>query len=372
LWIANETVYRVEVYDQKSGSVPAMRLGCKPDALTNGEIMVNRWHEALSYLRKSLKQVRELDLTTAMHAFPQKIQYVTTCKAPGCNKGLLSTGVDCGKCQGSGMATIGTAQDHITLPLPRDKADQYDLTSLVHYVPLPVEIIVQLREIVKETRADAFRAVYGHDLYGDGQVGKVYEQVLAMNQAMYDALSPFAQWWSFVRSETIHVFAAYHDMDEGLRVTHHFPRNFHFENAADLVALMGAARTAGASKSFLANLNRSLVLQAFGDSPDELSRAETEVRLDPFPGMSEGAVTALIAGGSVTEKSALLWTEMATVMAIAAERHRGFYGFTEAKQRELVNAILDEMIASKPQPPARLPELGIEDEEEEIEEEVTE
>src|SRR5690606_27839575 len=59
-----ETLYEVTFFEQMSGRVPCFPLGCKRDAHTDGRTFVNRWHEAVPYLKKSLKQVRELDLTT--------------------------------------------------------------------------------------------------------------------------------------------------------------------------------------------------------------------------------------------------------------------------------------------------------------------
>ena len=358
----DETLYRVRFYEQKSGRVPAFRLGCKADPLTSGVTCVNRWHEALPHLEKNLKHTRELDLSIALHTFPQKIQYVSRCKANGCQGGLRADGDTCGSCKGTGFTTIGTAQDHITLALPKSEAEMIDPTKIIHYVPVPIDIVTKLMEIVKEDRSDAFKAVYGSDLYGQGQVGKTYEEVIAQNQGVYDALQPFARWWSGVRTLIVQVYAAYNDKAENLNVVYKLPRSFGFENAATTFAMMKAGRDAGASKAILANLNASVLSIVFRDDAQAMAKAQTQAKFDPFPGMTEDTITALISGGKASEKSAMLWTESATVFARAEALYTGqvgFYELAESKQREVIDKIVGEMLEENKPEPVDIGQLGI-------------
>ena len=366
----DDTCYVVRFYEQKSGRVPAFRLGCKPDALTGGRTCVNRWDEAVPYLKKSLKQVRELDLTTALHVFPQKLQYVGPCAETGCRNGYMQSGSECSSCKGTGISTIKTAQDHITLRMPKDPEDaMFDLAKLTHYVQLPVETIQQMRDIVRETRSDCFRAVHGSDLYGQGNVGKTYEEVLAMNEAMYDGLRPFCNWWSDTYIVINHVFANYNDMGEGLNVVHKMPRSLGFETAGNAFAAIKAARDAGASNAITANLNETAIHILFRDDTDALQKTLVQAKFDPFPGMDSSTVTSLISGGKTTDKSALMWAESATVFRKAEEKYPGevsFYQLDEKKQREVIDQILDEMIKEQEDKAAEMaqqfaPELGVAD-----------
>jgi hypothetical protein len=346
-----DEVFGVRFYEQKSGRVPAFRLGCRPDALTDGRTCVNRWDEAEPYLKKSLKQVRELDLTTALHAFPQKLQYVSGCTAKGCNGGHMPSGEACETCKGDGFTTISTAQDHITLRLPKKPDDpRFELSKLVHYVPLPVELIQQMRDIVKETRSDCFKAVYGSDLYGQNNVGKTYEEVIAMNQAMYDSLKPLADWWCETYMTITHVYANYHDFGQNLVVILKLPQGLGFETSATAFQAIKAARDAGASVTITANLDASAINILFRDDTDALKKVKVQARFDPYPGMSPDTVVSLISGGKASDRSAMMWTERATIFRKAESQFTGdvtFYDVSETKQEEVINAIVDAMIAEK-------------------------
>jgi len=351
----DDTLYTVRFYEQDSGGrVPAFRVGCKADQHTGGETCVNRWHEAVPHLKKNLQHVRELDLSIALHTFPQKIQYVSKCKSHGCTGGTLPDGGECGSCKGSGFTTINSAQDHITMPLPKDPSEMIDPTKIIHYAPVPIDIVTKLMEIVKEDRSDAFRSVYGSDLYGQGNVGKTYEEVIAQNQALYDSLQPFARWWAESRKTITYVYAAYRDMDEGLEVVYRLPRAFGFETTATLYDMMKGARDAGASKAILANLNDTVLDLVFRDDAQKLAKARTQAKFDPFPGLAEATILSLIAGGKASERSALMWTESATVFTKAEAKYPGemsFYDLAEPKQRQVIDEILDEMLEeNKPQP----------------------
>lgn len=76
---------------------------------------------------------------------------------------------------------------------------------------------------------------------------------------------------------------------------------------------------------------------------------------------------ALISGGKTTERSALVWTERATIFSKAEEKAGGpmkFYGLAEVKQNEIVNAIVDEMLAElkEQKEAAMLPMTGVDEE----------
>lgn len=358
-----EILYEVTFFEQKSGRVPCFPVGCKRDPFTDGRTFVNRWHEAVPYLKKSLKQVRELDLTTALHAFPQKIQYVGKCRAKGCNAGYTPDGEACGTCHGTALTTIGSAQDHITFPLPKDSADMIDAAKLVHYVPLPVDLISQMRDIMKDTRSDAFRAVYGFDLFGDGRVGKTVEEVEAMNQSLYDALSPLASWRERTRATMTWVYAGYNDMAEGLKVAYRYPSNYGFETSAQLMAMMAKAKEAGAPTDYRASLGMKLVTATFSDDEVTLARVKTQTAFDPFPGFSEDAVLSYISGGKATERSALRYIEKATIFSKCEQSVTGpvtFYGLAETKQREIYEKVVDEMLAEMEsnREPVVMPPMG--------------
>ncbi len=364
---AKDTLYAVTFYEQKSGQVPAYRLGCKPDGITDGRTCVNMWDQAVPFLEKSIMQVSELDLTTALHVWPRLLGYGPKCE--DCNGGLNVNGGECKTCGGPpGIKTTHTtSMDHLLLPWPGRNEDLKDLTNVMTYVDAPVELIQQMRDIVKDTYDSAIRAMYGSDIYVKNTVANTATEKNIEQQSIYDTLQPRASWWSESRITTTQVTAAYNDMADGLKVIHRYPRRLGFESASELIGMRKAAKEAEVDPATLIALDEDIEENILLDDPDQAKRASTWRRFNPFPGKSEGTITALISGGAVSKRSSLLWTEQGTIFGKAEKEFMGkpvgFYDLDSDKQDDTIERIINDMLGDSDQDPnMRLdPALGVED-----------
>ena len=351
LKVSDTLVYSVVFYDQNSGKVPLVRLGSRPDPRTEGRTMINTIHAAMPYLLKSVKQVSELDLTTALHVFPQKISYVRKCGEKDCNNGKLPSGNEtCPRCKGSGQETIGTAQDHITLAMPDDPTEIVDLTKMIHYANLPVDIVQQMRDIVEETRANAIRAVYASDMYTKDQVNVTATAKLQELNNVYSALQPRVRFREFIKPYFTHVCASYLDLGEGLKVTTVMPQNLQYETAGDVVALMKEAQPV-AGPAAMRVYAKNLINRLNPDDEQSRKKALVMEEFNPYSGMSQSEVLQLINGGQALEESATMWVESATIFDRAEQEYEGkdvsFYDLAPKKQREVVYGIRDRMIKER-------------------------
>ncbi len=356
--------YRVTFYNQNAGRVPAFRLGYKDDGYTNGRTCVNLWHAAYYQLRALVKLGRENDLSYYLHAFLQKISYDTPCMAQGCNGGQTPEGGMCGACKGTGKSVATTASDHISLALPRklDPNMMVDLDKLVRYVTVPTDILTIQDKKISEVIASAIRAVYNSDTYiTDTTVKTATEGVLDM-QSVYDVLQDPAAWWSNSYMDSEYVIAEYHDMGKGLTVIHRFPRDFKFESTTALLNTMQLAKNAGASSSFISQLNDDLLIQQFQDDPYQLARVQTMTRFDPFAGKTEDVVLSIFGQGLTTKANKVLWSNMpiifddAEALTMSQTPPVVFYDLNYSKQRiiidELVNDMLEELDSATVAPTA--------------------
>ncbi len=211
-------LYEVSFYEQNLGMVQAFRIGYVPDQRTNGETMVNIWHAALPYLMKGLKAGSELDISAALHAFLQKIAYANPC--PGykdeggvehmCNNGMdPSGGTTCKKCGGSGYVVHTSGQDHVTLRMPRNKEDFLDLAQMVHYVPLPVEVLEWQDKYVDKLENACYKAVYNSDRFRADSANVTATGEIIDLQSVYDTLKPVADWYSQSRTLVYRLVAGF-------------------------------------------------------------------------------------------------------------------------------------------------------------------
>lgn len=359
-------LYEVRAYEHGTGMVQGFRLGYVPDQSTKAATCVNIWNAAVPYMLKGIKAGSELDISAALHAFLQKIQYANQCRgsqdeqgnAYECNAGRKPGGEKCPSCNGTGYEVHTSGQDHITLRMPRSKEDAFDLGQLVHYVQMPVDTIKWQDEYVTKLERSCYAAVYNSDRFRDPNANTTATGDIIDLQSVYDALKPLADWYSQSRVLVYKLLASFvvgKDSVKTLQVAHEFPRNMRFETLAERVKLLGEMRTAGASASALAQVNEDILEDLYIDDPAALKKAKVMASFDPFLGKSEGAIVSMISQDLTTKENKVLWTNFAYVFAEAEERAAekkdeqgqpvNFWNMERGAQQEMVDEIVEELIA---------------------------
>lgn len=358
---SKDELYEVVFYEAKAGKVQAFRLGYVPDQTTKGETMVSIWHPAMPYLMKVVKAGSELDLSASLHAFLQKISYENPCrgwKSPEgvlyeCNDGYQAGGDSkCKACNGTGYEVHTSGQDHITMRMPRSKDEAFDLSSITHYVDLPVEVLTWQDGYVDKLEKAAYRAVYNSDRFqsANSATTTATGDIIDL-QAVYDTLYPCSQWYSRSRVliyELLASFVVGSDSLKSLEVAHEFPRNMRFETMSERVALMKSLREAGASNGALAQVDDMILDDLYVDDPHARRRASVMASFDPFLGKSEATIVTLISQDLCTKETKVFWTNQAYVYAEAEARMEenglNFWEMARKKQRELLDDIVQEIV----------------------------
>lgn len=359
-------LYEVTIYEHKAGMVQAFRLGYIPDHRTKGATAVSFIEPAMPYLLKGVKAGSELDLSAALHAFLQKIQYANPCRGfrnkngahIECVDGYEPTGnKKCRNCGGSGYDVHTTGQDHITLRMPRDKDDFLNLAELVHYVPLPVEVLQWQDGYVDKLERKCYAAVFNSDRFKPEATNTTATGDVIDLQSVYDALKPVCDWFSRTHITITKLTASFVVGSESLKtlqVNHTFPRNLRFESMADRVAMLKSMREAGVGGSGLVQVEEDLLEDIYVDDPDGLRKAKVQARFDPFRGKSEAAITSMISQDLTTKENKVLWTNFNQVFTEcewrAAQKKDesgeavNFYAMEERLQREMVDQVIADML----------------------------
>lgn len=359
---ASDELYEVVFYEQKAGKVPAFRLGYIPDHETNGRTMVNLWHSALPYFLKGVKAGSELDLTASLHAFLQKLQYANPCRGYkneagrhwDCVNGFEPGGKKhCRQCGGSGWDVIKSAQDHMTFRMPRTKEDFLDLANMVHYVPLPVEVLKWQDEYVDKLENKCYRAVYNSDRFRQDQVQSTATGEVIDLDAVYDTLQPVASWYSQSWVLVHFILASFvvgSDSIGQLRVAHQYPRNLRFETVTEAVTLMKGLKEAGARTSSLMAVNDRIEEDLYADDPVALKRQRVKARFDPFSGLSPDQVIPMISQDNTSKLLKVFWFNQAYIYRLAEKEARGrpdvesFYDLAEDEQEAILERLTQELM----------------------------
>lgn len=322
--------------------LPAYCVGYLTDQLTDGQTFVSHLHAGFPYLEKQLKCVSEMDLTQALHAFPQKFQYLPKCKNHNCSGGMMiDTGETCPNCHGTGSEPIHTtASDAITLRLSDNKDEIIDLQSLVHYEYPPIDLLNFQKEYIEYLTEEMKRAVFNADTYAKTNIAETAtEQVIDM-QAVYDTLYPYAVHYADTWKSITGIRAEIVELAEGLHIAYHVSKDFKLKSTADLIADIKLLAESNADESILQSVQNDIAVNMFADKPRELIKFSVKKRYEPFAGKNENEAIYALNLLPNTDKYKVLWIYFGVIWD-ELEREQAaqgvdFWLLEYSKQAELV------------------------------------
>ena len=333
------------------GYVPGFFVGFVTDLATRSSYL-SFIHKAFPILKKIVKVNSELDLTMALHTFPQKVQYVNPC--PKCNGNRRTIeGTECSFCHGSGVdpqSVHKSAQDVMEVPRPRDKEDLFDLSKLVYYVDQDVELPKFQEATLARLTKWCKEAVYNSEVFSRGNVA---ETAYAKNidlQNVYDALWPMAQAYALTYNFIVETIAKITDLDDGLIHNLSFRKDFKMKSLTDLYADLEIIGRSGVSDEFVkVAVEDDIAEVLYEDDPRELLKYKTKKYFFPFSGKTKDEIKLCVTSPRlVPEEIRVLWANFSYILDELEQdfKKRGvdFYRVPREKQREAINKKVDELI----------------------------
>lgn len=362
----DEQKFIITYYQPKGGQVQGVRVGYKRDLITNGRTFVNPFHAAVNYFLKMVKIVSELDLTTSLSAFPQKITYVDRIDEKDESKDVTTAlanssafkKYDSRDAYKTLRSSIGSkkmstsSQETIEVPFPEDPQDIIDLNKLVVYVAPPVEFLKWMSEETGRLEEKAHRTVFNSNSFLQANFSATATATLDDIDSVYDTLFPFASKYSTVWVLFVTLSAKFTDNAEGLIAVHKFPSDFKFKTIGQLLAEMKAANDAGASSYVKEEINKDLAKAAFADDPETLKKNLTKERFAPFKGKSEAQILFILNNNKTTSYFSTLWANFDVIFDQIEIDTPDFYDMDPIAQSKVVKAAVDVIEKQLPVPAA--------------------
>lgn len=319
----NSKFYLVRELQTKTQKVPAFRVGYLRDIETNGETMVAPFHPAMCFLEKCIKQVSEYDLSHCLHTFPQKIVRLTKV-CPGsdgesCKNGKTTTGAICSTCKGTGKAVHTSAQDIIEVELPESIKDDglLPLTELVHYVPLPIELLKFQKECVDEFTPLCHQAVFNTTALikkGNnsttataGDPAKTAFEVDNDMDSVDDTLSPFADKYSAIWMSIVEMIAILTENEKKVRWIHRMPSKFRLKTRDRLYQEYKLASESAMPSFVIDSITDELAETLYQDDAEELLQYRVKKKFFPFKGKTKDEILLLSTSSEVLKETKVLY-----------------------------------------------------------------
>lgn len=349
----NGKLFQVNFYNTKAGRVPAIRTGANLDPYTNNRTCVNQFHVSVPYLMKSVKTVSELDLSQSLHVFLQKFTYAPKClgytnaqnQTIDCRNGYSAGGDVCQSCKGAGVMIHTSGQDHIQLGLPNDPNQIFDLSKLVHYADIPIDIVKWLDEYLDGLVTKAVNARFSSTMFVEQSIAKTATEKTYEMETVYDALAPQASQYSRAWMMIVRMIAVYKDINKDLYINHLFPQDWKMESTNQRMKRLKEATEAGANQYTLQSLQADLMDAVYADQPQKLREFNTMLYFNPFANTPESEVKFKISSGRVLEYDQVLYDNLKRIMLEAYDTNINFYSMTRKAQTEIVSTIVNRIIS---------------------------
>ncbi len=341
--------YQVEYFLPKADKVPAVRFGYERDAETKSRTFVSVFHPVLLLLEKMMKTDSELDLSTAMTAFPQRFAYVDACTEPDCLHGKKLDGTKCETCKGTGQSQLhGGVKDVVTLTLPRSKDEMVELENLLVYKAPPTEILDFNKEFVNDLRILVHMMMFNNEISTKSETAQnvtateknySYEN---MNDTLYGFARNYSSLWEFV----VRDIATFTDNSEGLTVHHKFPGDFKFKGLVELMIELKTAKDAGASTSTISAIEDDINEILYSDRPSEKKKIEIKSLMNPFRGYTESTARLIISQNQTTKFNAVLYSNLESIFNEIELDTPDIYDMNIVKIREIVTKKTNEYMVT--------------------------
>ena len=326
------------------GWVQARRYGYNLDSVTNCSTFVPFWWSAEPILTKIINVNSELDLSLALHNFPQKLVYTMRCSAEGCNCGRLPDNTVCKSCNGTGRQKVHTTgQDVIELALPDSKEEMIDLNSLIAYIYPPIDGMRFTDEKLTALIKMCKEAVYNSDTYTRNEISDTATGLNIGMESIYDTIYPYAvnlaESWEFVVNTSAKIIDAY----EELIVTATVDKDFKFKTKSELLKELNDAKLAGANESIIRAIQHDIMIAIFDEKPSELIKYNIKDKFFPFSGKTEAEIIGLMAGPYIPNEVKVLYSNFGNIFDELERENENFYELNSLKQKELIGAKVTEI-----------------------------
>lgn len=325
--------FLVRELDQNIDFCPAKRWGYFKDPQTKSRTFVTPLFPAEKLYTDLIRNKSEYDITKALHGFYQKFVYVSKCKkCNGQGEILDKTNTTigpvikkCQVCEGKGKLYKQSSQDIVTITLPDDSTQMFDLSKMVHFAEIPSYIATMQKEDVKDAVKDIFSAVFNEALYESGTTAQTATEWKINIRSMYNALHPYADQLADMYTGQINTINAILEIQGVLINNFGITKDYNMETTSELYTQREQAVTSGAPMAHIEGIDFKILKKQHQNDLNYLKEYQAIQELKPLRDKTPSEVMATIARLAPDSKLVIQWTYFADIIeAMRAENPNVF------------------------------------------------
>lgn len=348
--------YSIYEDDPKIVGIQARRIGYILDPSTEGRTCVSPIDPAIPRIKKMIKSMSELDITMAMHVFPQKIVMVEKCRGfqdennfyHHCRNGVdTTTEKMCLNCHGTGNEPIAkNSMDIITVTMGDNKEDDRDLNNIVNYQRIDIETPKFLDEFISKHEDLCLRDVFpGNDLSHRG-AEQTATEIKTDSEHLNDVLIPYVRNVEALFRFAMNIGLQIKDIPtEKQKFSIRYPDDFDIRTLRELIE--DYKNSEGLPVSVRKNLRKKISVKLSAASADSDKREAVRIAHEPFVDKSSDDIKYIIAQNLVDIFDKILWANYDKIMTKMEEFYgQDWYRMTHEMRATQIKSEVDSIMKS--------------------------
>ena len=350
---AASKTYEIKVYKPHVKHIQVMRIGFIPDDDTDGRTCVTPFNTAIPRMESLIKAKSEMDISIALHVFPQKIQQVEECKGWTGSDGIhtmcrngFQVGSDkiCPNCKGSGHEPIAkSAMDVITTRLGKKPEDDRDLDNIVRYIQTDITTPKFLLEYLKGEELACIQDVFPSKAQ-EKSVMSTATEIKVDYEDQQDVLLPYNRQIEAIWTFCMDMATQIRDIDSP-QYKIRFPDDLDIKTLSELLTdyKESEGMPVAVRRALRKKISRKL---SVSDSHSDM-RDAVRIIHEPFGDKKVEDIKYLIAQNLVTPEDRILWANYDRIMDKLELKYENWFAMTPAirdmKIQEYVKSIMDKI-----------------------------
>jgi hypothetical protein len=219
---------------------------------------------------------------------------------------------------------------------------------MIRYVSPDISLIDFQDRYVEGLVAKCKQVMYNSDIFSREEIATTATEKTIDLDAIYDTLFPLSVKFSTDWKYFVTLTAKLTDMENNLTVVMTFAKDFKFKTKQDLVNERGSALTAGCPDDVLRDIDDDIMRITTSDNPYDFRKYKTMQTFYPFSGKSIEEKLTIKSSGTVPEKIKVLDDNYGWIFDELEMENPGFYDMPKLKQKELIDAKVEQIIEENP------------------------
>ena len=262
----------------------------------------------------------------------------------GCFGGYTRAGRVCSICQGTGVKVHKSGQDIITIPLPDDKTEMFDLSKMMATFSPPIPLLQFQSDMIDAFEVKIHKAVFNTTVMVEKSIVKTATESSDDLDNAYDALSELASKCKSVWLSIAKFISFFEKTNDLLLFIYKNPLDWKLRTKLLLYAERDAINKSGSPSFAKTAVDDDIANIVYADDTDALLAYKVKKLFLPFLGKTDAEIEYIMVENYTPTRKKVLWQNFDDIFLQAQNENEDFYLKPYKDQKTIIDSMVDALV----------------------------